>query len=179
MDALDEIRSTPPGLYDLLHLVWELYAEGGVTITTSAHEGNAVLARTVIQPDGDVIVRVSDAARGDPAIWARHLADVTARLAPLGHLPMLTERAGLLRRWGRLGATGVYHLTLASTPTLFISSVGSWVYILVASLVLSGVGHLTRRRLLRAGMDLTVVVVVWSFRRRHRARSPRPPARGA
>lgn len=54
-------------------LVRDLFAAGGVTITTPPAEGNEpIYAKTVIQPDGDVLVLVHGAHVTDADVLATH-----------------------------------------------------------------------------------------------------------
>jgi hypothetical protein len=87
------------GLHSLLD---ELFQEGGVTVETPG-------ARTVLQADGQLIVKVTPQVLAEPALWAAHQAALQQRLAPVT----------LLRsRLGRLGQVVRY---VSSSPLLMLS----------------------------------------------------------
>ena len=74
-----------------------LHTEGGITIITAdatradtpAGTGAPPLARTLIQPDGDVITTISRRVLVEQGLWDRHLKNVRRRL----HLLSSVRRA--------------------------------------------------------------------------------------
>lgn len=65
-------------------LVKELYLHGGIEIYTRcdgiSREDSSIGAQTLIQPDGDIITKVSENACFQPAIWQRHLENVEQKI---------------------------------------------------------------------------------------------------
>ena len=58
---------------DAAGLFKDLYLEGGIEILTpDSGKGPGVLAKTVIQPDADVIMYVSDEIFSRPDVWDAH-----------------------------------------------------------------------------------------------------------
>lgn len=61
----------------------EMYTEGGLEVVTKDEESHSgptqYLARTIIQPDADVIMIVSRKALDDPVAWQKHLEEVTKK----------------------------------------------------------------------------------------------------
>lgn len=126
-----------------------LYAEGGVLVLTTEAAPDAdgrpvVLARSLIQPDGDVVTTWATSAVGQPAVVERHGVAVVRALAPLRSV----ERGVRVLRFGALvpAAWTAYHL--ASTGC---DAVGCGVELpggspapIVAGLALSGVMALAR-----------------------------------
>jgi len=61
-----------PGLF--LRDVTELFGAGGIVIRTprDAGEGRAILAETVVQPNGDIVVKMDPAIWSAPDAWQKH-----------------------------------------------------------------------------------------------------------
>jgi len=70
-------------LFDTLH---ELFAEGGISVATPGEKPGELAALTLIQPDGDVVVRMTQACLEDDSLLMRHSAAVAARLSDLSVL---------------------------------------------------------------------------------------------
>lgn len=70
-----------------LQLIKELYHTGGIVVITRSEEVDAsrssICAWTLIQPDGDVITKVSSAVAANPAYWAKHLENVERQVTAL------------------------------------------------------------------------------------------------
>ena len=93
--------------------VGRLYGAGGIVIRTpiDAEEGRAIVAETVIQPDGDVIVKMDPAIWSDPNAWQRH-----------------SERVHLVLYRYRRGMRAMRMLTHWTLPWLSLSAAAaSWV----------------------------------------------------
>lgn len=75
---------------DIWRLWQALYREGGLVITTVDAHGMGI--RTLLQPDGDVIIRVSAALADPEAMERRHAADVAQALRALYRLRQALHR---------------------------------------------------------------------------------------
>jgi hypothetical protein len=76
----------------------ELFASGGLTVITPEIEeedrGRSIvpertLIRSVIQPDGDFITRITQEACKQPRLWRNHLAEVESRIEAIWGLRIL------------------------------------------------------------------------------------------
>jgi len=83
----------------LLEALKELYLEGGIEISTSLltygqedqDKNQSLLARTIIQPDADVITYLSEEISVHPNIWPRHLQEVEQKLKALKRLKLFLK----------------------------------------------------------------------------------------
>lgn len=80
---------------EVIDIIKQMYLQGGVEICTknegiSGHPAS-IYAWTLIQPDGDVITRVSDSIVDKPEIWLGHFDKVEQRIAILRKFRMLLK----------------------------------------------------------------------------------------
>lgn len=78
-----------------LQLIKELYNTGGIVVFTQSEDVGAsrssICAWTLIQPDGDVITKVSSAVAANPACWAKHLENVERQVITLRRFRKLLQ----------------------------------------------------------------------------------------
>jgi len=87
----------------------EMYLHGGIEIRTYSGDNESLVAKTLIQPDGDVVQTVSDRIFNMPDIWDRHLAKIDQRIKNI-------RRFGQLLKWG----------PIASIPLLSAAIYAKW-----------------------------------------------------
>lgn len=75
---------------EALYMIRKMYLTGGVEIVTRGPSDSTAMdtdlpiyAWTLIQPDGDVIYKVSDRVFAHPNVWQRHIQNVDQRIAVL------------------------------------------------------------------------------------------------
>ena len=106
MSVLARVTGGIEGLPRLLH---DVLATGGVTVTTTEPDAaDVVLFRSTVYADGDVVVWADPSALGDPALWARHRAEIAQRLSPLAVLHRAVHFwSGVLGGAAFLGSTAL------------------------------------------------------------------------
>jgi len=76
----------------------ELFTSGGITVCTPEVEDQdrkrflvspPTLIRSVIQPDGDYIIRITQEACNQPLLWSQHLAEVQSRIEAIWGLRII------------------------------------------------------------------------------------------
>lgn len=117
----------------------ELFEAGGVTIDTPGAQAgaSALVARTVIQPDGDIICLVGDEASFDRAAVAAHSAQVAAwfqDFATTTHTAAATLQRGGLALCGFLSAA-------ASVVAGWSNPISGGAVLIVAPVVLATIRH--------------------------------------
>jgi hypothetical protein len=139
--------------------ILELYGTGGIEILT--YDGGAgqppggsavILARTVIQPDADVISFISSAVLDRPEVWQAHIRRVNGQTASLRRFRGVLRWSGLVSlvplAWGSynlavsVGGYGLWGGGLAFTALGF--SVGPLMLVLKPLVVFSLRGLIQR-----------------------------------
>lgn len=114
-------QGPPQELWPSLRAVWGVFRamvlEGGLTVVTPGDTAGEIAARTVIQPDGDILVQVSSAACARPALWRRHQADIAAAVAPLFGLSARIEALGTSKAWVAVSGVSAVAFPVAGVLT--------------------------------------------------------------
>ncbi len=142
----------PVNAKGLLATLKELYLEGGIEISTSLltygqedqDKDQSLLARTIIQPDADVITYLSEEIEVYPNTWPRHLQDVEHRLRILKYLKSFLKYIKFLSLPSLLW--GVKALLKGQATFSAILFLVSLVFILTKTLVQIGFKWYLRRQ---------------------------------
>ena len=78
-----------------LRLVKELYLTGGIVVSTRLKnvDDSPIYAWTLVQPDGDIISKVSRAIVANPSCWTKHLENVERQITTLRRFRKLLQWA--------------------------------------------------------------------------------------
>lgn len=142
----------PVNAKGLLATLKELYLEGGIEISTSLltygqedqDKNQSLLARTIIQPDADVITYLSEEIGVYPNIWPRHLQEVEQKLKALKRLKLFLKYIKCLSLPSLLWAGRA--LLNGQTTLSAILFLVSLVFILTKTLVQIGFNWYLRRQ---------------------------------
>jgi hypothetical protein len=71
-----------------INALLELYREGGILVCTSSdipggdhgRSSGGIVARTLIQPDGDVVTKISERIHVQHGLWENHLSSVRHKI---------------------------------------------------------------------------------------------------
>jgi hypothetical protein len=133
------------GFVQGLNVLKQLFAEGGLEIRTPQQVGIApggednqpLLARTIIQPDGDVITFVSDAALYEEELWKAHVERITEnirqirliRMSPAFSVTFISivslGWSAVSRQWDPIIVGAAFALILLTGVIVFIAGMAS------------------------------------------------------
>ncbi len=84
-------------LQEAMRLLKEMFFRGGIEVVTSEDEksetGLPLCAWTLIQPDGDLLNKISEKVLAHHEIWARHLEKVEEKIGIVGRFRMFLKLA--------------------------------------------------------------------------------------
>jgi hypothetical protein len=84
-------------LQEAMSMLKEMYFRGGIEVCTTWDEksetGLSLCAWTLIQPDGDLINKISEKVLSHHEIWARHLEKVEEKMGIVRRFRMLLKLA--------------------------------------------------------------------------------------
>ena len=96
-----------------IRVLREMYLCGGMEISTKYDDiprsDSSICAWTLIQPDGDIINKISENALSQPETWNRHLANVEKKI-------------DILRRFRRI----LKWVSVSSIPVLLSTAYAAW-----------------------------------------------------
>jgi len=121
-------------LRDAYETVVKLYFEGGIEVCTpddasaekDRENNRSLLARTVLQPDGDVLMYVSQEILARPGMWQAHMEKIRGKIDSISRFRMFLKWIRLLSPvllvWGgyNLLNDSIWGFLLLVLPSFFV-----------------------------------------------------------